>query len=83
MTFQDLLVTLRDDEFGQLRSEKALQPSDAAQFVNLLGDPRLQIAVQLPNLLGALAQLAKQPSCAGRAPLWLKMVAAQAGLSEP
>ena len=25
----------------------------------------------------------KQPSCAGRAPLWLKMVAARAGLSEP
>jgi hypothetical protein len=25
----------------------------------------------------------EQPSCAGRAPLWLKMMAAQAGLSEP
>ena len=61
MAFEDLLVTLRDDEFSKLRREKALQPSDAAQFVNLLGDPRLQIAVQLPDLLGALAQFAQQP----------------------
>src|SRR3954469_16416748 len=31
----------------------------------------------------ALRSAPKQPSCAGRAPLWLKMMAAQAGLSEP
>ena len=61
MAFEDLLVALRDDQFGKLRREKALQPSDATQFVNLGGDPRLQIAVQLPDLLGALPQFAEQP----------------------
>jgi hypothetical protein len=60
MAFEDLLVTVRDDEFGKLRREKALQSSDATQFVNLGGDTRLQIAVQLPDLLGALPQLAQQ-----------------------
>ena len=44
-----------------MRREKPLQPSDPTQFVNLLGDPRLQIAVQLPDLLGALPQFAQQP----------------------
>jgi len=62
MAFEDLLVALRDNEFGQLRSEKALQPSDATQFVNLGVDPPLQITVQLPDLLGALPQFAEQPS---------------------
>ena len=66
MAFEDLLVALRDDQFGKLRREKALQPSDPAQFVNLLGDPRLQIAVQLPDLLGALRAIrpaaARSPS---------------------
>jgi len=52
---------VRDDQFGKLRREKAFQPSDPAQFVNLGGDTRLQIAVQLPDLLGALPQLAQQP----------------------
>jgi hypothetical protein len=61
VALQDFLVTLRDDQFGSLWSEKAFQPSDSTQFVNLLGHPRLQIAVQLPDLLGALPQFAQQP----------------------
>ena len=61
MALQDFLVALRDDEFGKLRREKPLQPSDSPQFVNLGGDSRLEIAVQLPDLLRALPQLAQQP----------------------
>src|SRR6266446_1475351 len=61
MAFEDLLVTLRDDQFGKLRREKPLQSSDSTQFVNLGSDPRLQVAVQLPDLLGTLPQLAQQP----------------------
>src|SRR6516225_7607489 len=62
MTFEDLLVTLRDDEFGELWREEPLQPPDPAQLLDLSGDARLQLAVQLSDLLGALAQLAQQAS---------------------
>ena len=41
MAFEDFLVTLRDDEFGQLRCQEPLQSSDAAQFLELFGNPRL------------------------------------------
>src|SRR5204862_5261483 len=61
MAFEDLLVTLRDDQFGKLRSEEPLQPADAAQFVNLLGDPRFEPAIEFADLLGALAQFANEP----------------------
>src|SRR6516162_2413710 len=61
MAFEDLLVTLRDDELGQLRREEPLQPPDPAQFANLLGDPRFQAAIKFGHLLGALAQFAKEP----------------------
>jgi hypothetical protein len=35
MAFQDLLVTLRDDQLGQLRREEALQTPDPAQLLDL------------------------------------------------
>jgi hypothetical protein len=41
MAFEDFLVALRDDQFGQLRREKPLQPSDTSQFLDLFRDPRL------------------------------------------
>ena len=61
MAFEDLFVALRDDHFGKLRREEALQPPDPAQLLNLLGDPRFKAAVQLRHLLVALAQFAEQP----------------------
>src|SRR5215472_3751846 len=61
MAFEDLFVALRDDQFGQLRRQKPLQPSDAPQLLDLLGNPRLQPAVQLGYLIGALAQFTQQP----------------------
>ena len=61
MAFEDLLVTLRDDQFGKLRREKPLQPSNSAQFVNLLGHPRFEPAIEFADLIGALAQFAQQP----------------------
>src|SRR3954464_10280546 len=33
MAFEDLLVALRDDHFGELRREKSLQPPDPAQLL--------------------------------------------------
>ena len=62
MAFEDLLVALRDDQFGQLRREKPFQPSDAAQFFNLRSDPRFETTVQCSNLLRALTQFTEQ-SC--------------------
>jgi hypothetical protein len=44
-----------------LRREKSLQPADAPQFLDLLGDPRLQAAVQFRHFIGALPQFAKEP----------------------
>jgi hypothetical protein len=45
MTFQDLFVPLRDDQFGQLRRQEPLKPPNAAQLVDLLGNPRLKATV--------------------------------------
>src|SRR5262249_25749405 len=42
MAFEDLLVALRDDQFGQLGREKPLQSPNAPQFLDLLDDPRLE-----------------------------------------
>ena len=59
MAFEDFLVTLRDDQLSKLGREKALQPPDAPQFLNLFGDPRFETAVQFGRLPGALAQFTK------------------------
>src|SRR5205814_5535437 len=61
VAFQDLLVALRDDEFGELRREEALQPPDPTQFLDLLDHSCLETAVQFRHLACALAQLAEQP----------------------
>src|SRR6266536_6614319 len=61
MAFEDLLIALRDNQFGKLRREKALKPSDPPQLLDLFGDARLQASIQLRHLVGALAQLAQQP----------------------
>jgi hypothetical protein len=45
MGFEDLLITLRDDKFCQLRRQKPFQSPDPTQFLDLLGDPRLQTSV--------------------------------------
>src|SRR6516165_280855 len=45
MAFKDFLVALRDNEFGQLRREKPLQPPNPSQFLDLLGNPRLKPTV--------------------------------------
>ena len=60
MAFEDFFVPVRDYEFGQLRREKALQPPDPAQFIDLLGDARFKPAVQLCHLVGALAQFRQE-----------------------
>src|SRR5262249_1337412 len=60
MAFEDLLVALRDDQLSKLRREKALQPSDAAQFLNLLGDACFKPTVQLRHLVGALTQFTQK-----------------------
>ena len=59
MTFKDLLVALGDDEFGQLRCEKPLQPPDPPQFLDLFGDARFKPTVQFRYLIGTLAQFAE------------------------
>jgi len=61
MAFEDLLVAVRDNEFGQLRREKPLQPPDPPQLFDLFGDARFETTVQLRYLIGALAQFADQP----------------------
>ena len=45
MAFEDFLVPVRDNQFGKLRGEKPLQSPDAAQFIDLLGNPRFETAV--------------------------------------
>ena len=48
-----------------MRGEEPLQPADAAQFVDLLGDPRFETTVQLRYFLGALPEFtetARSPS---------------------
>ena len=44
-----------------MRREKALQPSDPPQLLDLFGDPCFKTAVQFAHLLGALAQFVQQP----------------------
>jgi hypothetical protein len=56
VTFKNALVTLRDDELGELRREKPLQSPYAALFLDLLGDPRFEPAIEFGDFLGALAQ---------------------------
>ena len=41
MTFEDLLVPVRDDQLGKLRREEPLQPPNAPQLLDLLGERRL------------------------------------------
>ena len=45
MTFEDLFVPVRDDEFGKLRCEEPFQPPDPPQFLDLFRDPRFETAV--------------------------------------
>src|SRR3974377_208232 len=66
MTFEDVFVTLRDDQFGKLRRQKPFQPPDAPQFLDLLGDPRLETAVEFRYFLRALPKFVKQPSVLDR-----------------
>src|SRR6516164_3656538 len=61
MAFEDLLVTLRDDEFGQLWRDEPFQPPDPPQLLDLFGDPRLKNTVQFGYLIGALLQFVQQP----------------------
>jgi hypothetical protein len=66
MALQDFFVAVRDDEFGKLRCEKPLQPSDPAQFVNLLGNALFKATVQFRNLFSALAQFTQEPRVLNR-----------------
>ena len=59
MAFEYFLIALRDDQFGQLWCEEALQPPDAAQFIDLLGDTSFETAIEFCHLVGALAQFAE------------------------
>src|SRR5207237_525808 len=61
MAFEDIIVALRDDEFGQLRREEAFEATDPAQFLNLVGNPRFEASVEFGDLFGALAQFAEEP----------------------
>ena len=61
VAFEDLFIALRDDQLSKLRCQKPLQPPDAPQFLDLLGDAVLETAIQLRHLIGALAQFAQQP----------------------
>ena len=47
---QEFLENQRIDleKLAELRREKALQSSDSAQFVNLLGDPRQDLTIGSP-----------------------------------
>src|SRR5215831_14152084 len=57
VALQDSLVSLRDNKFGKLRCEKALQPSHPSQLLDLLGYARLQFAVPSSDLIAAVAKL--------------------------
>jgi hypothetical protein len=61
MTFEDFLVALGDDHLGELWREKALQPPNPAQLIDLLGDAGFEASVELGDLLGALAEFAQEP----------------------
>ena len=45
MAFEDFLVSLGDDQFGQLRREKPFQPPDPTQLLDLVRDPCFETAV--------------------------------------
>src|SRR5205085_8488686 len=62
MAFEDLLVTLRDDQLRQLWCQESFQAPDPAQLTDLLRNPRFETAVEFGYFLGALAQLVEQPS---------------------
>ena len=70
MAFEDFLVALRDDQFGKLRCEKPFQPPDPPQFLDLLGDPRFETAVQFRYLIGALVQFSEEPRVATPRKCW-------------
>src|SRR6516162_8079634 len=61
MAFEDLLVTLRDDQLSKLRCQKPLQSTDPPQFIDLFSDAGFKAAVQLRHLVCALPQFAKEP----------------------
>ena len=61
MAFEDFLVALRDDQLRQLRRQKPFQPSDPAQFLDLFGDLRFEVAIERGDLVGTLAQFADEP----------------------
>ena len=60
MVLEDFFVSPPDAQFD-LRSEKALQTTDPAQFLDLFGDPRFEAPIKLRYLIGALAQFLEQP----------------------
>src|SRR5262249_35383141 len=60
VAFEDALLALRDDHLCQLWRKEALQSADAAELLDLLGDPRFQAPVQFGDLIGPLPQFAKQ-----------------------
>jgi hypothetical protein len=57
VAFENFLVALRDDELSELRCKKALEPADAAQFLDLAlqlakcdsGENRLELLPPLPG----------------------------------
>src|SRR6516162_7942434 len=61
VAFENLFIAVRDNELRQLRREEAFETADAAQFLDLFGDPRFETAVQLCYLIGAFVQFADQP----------------------
>jgi hypothetical protein len=60
MAFEDALVALGDNQFGQLRREKPAQFAGALDLGELRRDPRLKLAVPPGDLLGALAQFGQE-----------------------
>ena len=60
VTFEDFLVALGDNQLGKLRCQKALQPSDPSEFVDLGRNPRLQLPVPPGYLVGARSEFAEQ-----------------------
>jgi hypothetical protein len=61
VAFEDFLVALRHDQLGQLRCQKPFQPADAAQLLDLRGDPRFEAPVEFGDLVGALANFTQEP----------------------
>ena len=61
MAFENTFITLRDDQIGELRREKAAQFAGALDLGQLGGDARLQFLVPAGDLVVAVAQLAQEP----------------------